>query len=60
MIGITALQRRILVLIYTLWRKDEEYQEQYPLAILNETDRDQKSLPAQDELSPFRTELSFV
>jgi len=60
MIGITALQRRILILIYTLWRKDEEYQENYLQSILKTTGRDLKSLPAQDELQPNRLISSFV
>jgi len=60
MIGVTALQRRILVLIYTLWRKDEEYQENYIQSAFNKTGRDNKSLPAQDELQPNRLKSSFV
>ena len=29
MIGIVALQRKLLILIYTLWKKDEPYDELY-------------------------------
>ena len=60
MVGVTALQRKILVLIYTLWRKDEEYQENYLQSALNKTGRDLESLPAQDELQPNRLKSSFL
>lgn len=60
MVGITALQRRILILIYTLWRKDEEYKENYMSISVNKAGRNLKSLPAQDELGSNRLELSLV
>jgi transposase len=57
MIGLVALQRRILTLMHTLWKNDTEYdptktsgnQETKPLLrIINEADR--QGLSAQDEL----------
>jgi len=60
MVGITAIQRKILILIYTLWRKDEEYVENYKINLKCTAGRDMTPLPAQDELQPNRTKLSFV
>jgi transposase len=60
MVGITALQRKILILIYTLWKKDEDYIENYRKNYTNTAGRDMKPLPAQDELCPNRTEFSFL
>ncbi len=66
MVGATALQRKLLILIYTLWKNDTVYeqrtkqktsgdQETKPLLRLNDevvvkTAGRPKSLPAQDEL----------
>ncbi|HER41217.1 MAG TPA: IS110 family transposase [Salinimicrobium catena] len=60
MVGITALQRKLLILIYTLWKNDQEYQDNYLNTVKKKAGRDNPSLPAQDELIPDRTELSFV
>lgn len=71
MVGVTALQRKILVLIYSLWKNDTTYQEKItsenqetkPLLRLKTEDFDKKtgrptSLPAQDELpSNLSTEV---
>ncbi|MDF2193793.1 IS110 family transposase [Paraflavitalea sp. CAU 1676] len=63
MVGATALQRKILLLIYTLWKNDSTYQENYssgnqetkPLLrhkdeVLDSNTGRPISLPAQDEL----------
>jgi transposase len=75
MIGITALQRRILILIYTLWRKDEIYIENYGDQSVYEHKAQAKpkeedshgnkagrsnNLPAQDELQLNQSKLSLV
>ncbi len=60
MIGITALQRRILILMYTLWKKDEEFIDNYENESVSKAGRSEIPLPAQDELQPNRTEFSFV
>ena len=75
MIGITALQRRILILIYTLWRKDEIYIENYGDQSECEQNTQAKpkeedshgnkagrsnNLPAQDELQLNQSKLSLV
>lgn len=41
MIAIVALQRKLLILIYTLWKKDEGYDELY-----YKTSREQKTKPS--------------
>jgi transposase len=56
MVGATAIQRKMLVLIYTLWKKDEEYVEDYE----NKAGRGLSNLPAQDELPTSSQKLSFV
>ena len=75
MVGATALQRRILILIYTLWRKDEIYIENYR----DQSEYEQKTqskpteedthenkagrsynLPAQDELQLNQSKLSLM
>lgn len=75
MIGITALQRRILILIYTLWWKDEVYIENFGEVSESEQKTQDKiseedtlenkagrsnNLPAQDELQPNQSKLSLV
>ena len=65
MVGVVALQRKILVLMYTLWKKDEVFDENYeenrnPGLQQNEAGRGISSLPAQDELHPKRMKSSFV
>ncbi|MCP4309730.1 MAG: hypothetical protein GY790_00575 [Bacteroidetes bacterium] len=47
---------KMLVLIYTLWKKDEEYVEDYE----NKAGRGLSNLPAQDELPTSSQKLSFV
>ena len=76
MVGATALQRKILVLIYTLWKNDDVFDENYGntqkvkvaekgVEIQNTIEekkagRGISSLPAQDELQPNSSKLSFV
>jgi transposase len=60
MVGITALQRRVLILMYTLWRKDEGYIENYHQMEKTEAGRSKNNLPAQDELQPRQPKLSLV
>lgn len=60
MVGITALQRRILILMYTLWRKDEAYIENYYKGPETKAGSSIKPLPAQDELPLSKSKLSFV
>jgi len=75
MVGVTALQRKILVLIYTLWKKNEVFDENYGtqrniqaannpeiIPTTNPKNEAGKSynLPAQDELPPNRSKFSFV
>jgi len=60
MIGITAIQRRILILMYTLWKKDEEFIDNYETESVSKAGSSENTLPAQDELHPNRTKLSFV
>ena len=66
MIGITALQRKILVLIYTLWKNDtifNEYHNQVQNAqesVDKKAGRGISSLPAQDELLTKSQKSSFV
>jgi transposase len=65
MVGVTALQRKILVLIYTLWKNDSVFRDDYVLGLEDQKDKEKKagrgisSLPAQDELQPKRLKLSF-
>jgi len=62
MVGVTAIQRKILVLIYTLWKNDSVFDEAY------EANRSKQrkagsgisKLPAQDELKSNDLKLSFV
>jgi len=56
MVGATALQRKILVLIYTLWKKEEVFVEDYE----KKAGRGLSNLPAQDELPTKSQEFSFV
>jgi transposase len=68
MVGVTAIQRKILILIYTLWKKDEIFDENYKNQSTkmlaenggNKAGRGISSLPAQDELQPDRPKLSLV
>ena len=60
MIGITALQRKILILIYTLWKKNEAYIENYPKGQVTKAGRVISSLPAHDSLQLVQLETSFV
>lgn len=66
MIGITALQRKLLVLIYTLWKNDTEFMEYYKeqkeqqKKPENKAGRGLSSLPAQDDLQPKGLKTSFV
>ena len=60
MVGITALQRRILILIYTLWKKDESYIEDYKNEVKTKAGSGDTPLPAQDEPQPNRPEFSFI
>lgn len=76
MVGATALQRKILVLIYTLWKNDEVFDENYrnnqddiavKQEIKNQNTMEKKKagriisiLPAQDELQPSQLMSSFV
>ncbi|MCU7550445.1 IS110 family transposase [Chitinophagaceae bacterium LB-8] len=66
MVGVTAVQRKLLILLYTLWREDTVYDEnkanktsgnqetKFLLrlndAVVEKQQADPKSLPAQDEL----------
>jgi transposase len=56
MVGATALQRKILVLIYTLWKKEEVFLEDYE----KKAGRGLSNLPAQDELPTKSQKFSFV
>ena len=56
MVGATALQRKILVLIYTLWKKEEVFIENYE----KKAGRGLSNLPAQDELPTKSQKFSFV
>ena len=75
MVGATALQRRILILMYTLWRKDEifienyrdqsEYEEETQAKHTEQDDHGNKAgrsnnLPAQDELNLNQSKFSLV
>lgn len=56
MVGATAIQRKILVLIYTLWKNDTVFDEEYEIKKSNQKILQRKAgsgiskLPAQDEL----------
>jgi transposase len=56
MVGATALQRKILVLIYTLWKKEEVFLEDFE----KKAGRGLSNLPAQDELPTKSQKFSFV
>ena len=56
MVGATALQRKILVLIYTLWKKEKVFLEDYE----KKAGRGLSNLPAQDELPTKSQKFSFV
>ncbi len=66
MIGATAIQRKILVLIYTLWKNGSVFDEDYETKKSNQKNLHKKagsgisSLPAQDELKPNDLKFSFV
>ena len=66
MIGATAIQRKILVLIYTLWKNDTIFDEEYEAkrkaqkVPQRKAGRGISSLPAQDELKPKDLKFSFV
>ena len=75
MVGVTALQRRLLILIYTLWRKNEVYIDDYEQNLVtkkqnqvndktnpikSKAGRGLTNLPAQDDLQPKRLEISLV
>lgn len=66
MIAMTAIQRKILVLIYTLWKNDTVFDEDYEKK-KSRFDRERKKagsgtnqLPAQDETRCENLEISFV
>jgi len=58
-VGATAIQRKILLLLYTLWKKDETFNENYlepaidqqpdPLLTFRKEVSRSKDLPTQDE-----------
>lgn len=66
MIGATAIQRKILVLIYTLWKNDTVFDEEYEIKKSNQKILQRKagsgkpSLPAQDELKSNNLKFSLV
>lgn len=75
MVGATALQRKILVLIYTLWRKNEAFDYNHrnnpkdksvkPQAVIQDKGCEKRTgryynLPAQDELQLNLPKLSLV
>ena len=76
MVGATALQRKILVLIYTLWKNDDVFDENYGnnqkgyatkkgveiqyTIEEKKAGRELSGLPAQDELQPKGMKISFV
>lgn len=63
MVGATAIQRKILVLIYTLWKNDTVFREDYEIEKRNqkkEAGSRHTPLPAQDELKSEDLKFSFV
>jgi len=75
MVGATALQRKILVLIYTLWKNDDVFDENHETKrkieksdtvlgtqqnVQTKAGRGISRLPAQDEPRLNRPEFSFV
>lgn len=66
MIGATAIQRKILVLIFTLWKNDEVFDENYEAKkrkakyLLQKAGSGVSNLPAQDELKYNDLKFSLV
>lgn len=66
MIGATAIQRKLLVLIYTLWKNNEVFDENYEIKKNRKKEMKRKAgsgkshLPAQDELKSNDLKFSFV
>jgi transposase len=66
MVGLTAIQRKILVLIYTLWKNDTAFDENYEAKGNRQEDLQNKAgsgiskLPAQDELKSNDLKFSLV
>ena len=66
MVGVTAIQRKMLVLIYTLWKNDEVFDENHEAKKSNLRSQQQKAgsgiskLPAQDELKSNDLKFSLV
>jgi transposase len=66
MVGATAIQRKILVLIYTLWKNGSVFDEDYEVKRRCQNDLEKKAgsgiskLPAQDELKSNNLKFSLV
>lgn len=66
MVGATAIQRKILVLIYTLWKNETVFEEDYETkrskrkALKQKAGSGKSKLPAQDELKSNDLKFSFV
>jgi len=66
MVGATAIQRKILVLIYTLWKNDTVFDENYETKKIQKKKEIEKAgrgisgLPAQDEIISKNMKFSFV
>ena len=66
MVGATAIQRKILVLIYTLWKNDEIFDENYEAkkskqkTLQRKAGSGKSNLPAQDELKSNDQKFSLV
>ena len=66
MVGVTAIQRKILVLIYTLWKNDTVFDENHEAIRRKKKDLNTKAgsldipLPAQDEIKSNDLMFSLV
>ena len=66
MVGATAIQRKLLVLIYTLWKNDEVFNENHEAKKTNQRNLQRKAgsgisnLPAQDELKSNDLKFSLI